>query len=364
MSPPTTDPAVADRSIVEPSTPQPSTPEPSTPEPSTEPSRAERVRLLAVDGHSLAYRAFHSTRHDAEAGPRPITGAVISMLASIFSYGPYDGAVVGFDHPINHRKLDHPEYKANREATDPRLISGLSLLRQDLADCGFVVVEEEGAEADDLVAAVVDRCLDLGWRCDILSSDRDLTALVTDGVRLLRPRATFADLVVEDVEQVRRTYGIEPEQYSELAALRGDPSDGLEGVVGVGPVMAARLLRDYGSIRGIYDELINLPPKLEAALRAARHRVERNVLLMAPIPHLTVDAAIAVERGFDLDRITSVLGNLGLDLQAQRLRRAITSPLQIPPVPPPPDAPTDDDHTPLRATPRGAPLQGEQATMF
>lgn len=355
MSPPPSnaDPSTAQRPLVD----------PSTAGPPVGPATAGEVKLLAVDGHSLGYRAFHSTRDDVDASTRPITAAVISMLTSIFSYGPYDGIVIAFDHPINHRKLDHPEYKAHREATDPRLISGLTLLRQDLSDCGFVVVEEEGAEADDLVAAVVDRCLELGWWCDVLSSDRDLTALVTDGVRLLRPRATFTDLVVEDVERVRRTYGIEPEQYTELAALRGDPSDGLEGVEGVGPVMAARLLRDYGSIRGIYDELINLPPKLEAALRAGRDRVERNVVLMAPIPHLTVDAALAVERGFDLDRIASVLGNLGLDLHARRLQRAITSPVQIPPMPPPPD-PSSDHHAPVRATPRGAPLEGEQTALF
>jgi 5'-3' exonuclease len=319
------------------------------------------ARLLAVDGNSLGHRAFHSTRDDPEGGPHAMTGAVISMLATTWSHGPYDGILVGFDHPVNHRKSDHPEYKANRIDTDPALREGLVRLRRDLAACGFTVVEVEGAEADDLLAAAVDRCLDRRWRCDLLSSDRDLTALVATDVRLLRPKATFADLVVEDVEEVRRTYGIEPHQYVDLAALRGDPSDGLDGAEGIGPRIAARLLRDHGSVTGLYDALIDLPPKIEAALRAARDRVERNLILMAPIPHLDVDVDAPITRGIDLDLISTALADLGLDRAAARFTRAVTAPTP-PPRPPPPDDP--DPLPPRRPRTVAAPAEGEQASLF
>jgi 5'-3' exonuclease len=319
------------------------------------------ARLLAVDGNSLGHRAFHSTRDDPESGPHAMTGAVISMLATTWSHGPYDGILVGFDHPVNHRKSDHPEYKANRIDTDPALREGLVRLRRDLAACGFTVVEVEGAEADDLLAAAVDRCLDRRWRCDLLSSDRDLTALVATDVRLLRPKATFADLVVEDVEEVRRTYGIEPHQYVDLAALRGDPSDGLDGAEGIGPRIAARLLRDHGSVTGLYDALIDLPPKIEAALRAARDRVERNLILMAPIPHLDVDVDAPITRGIDLDLISTALADLGLDRAAARFTRAVTAPTP-PPRPPPPDDP--DPLPPRRPRTVAAPAEGEQASLF
>lgn len=321
------------------------------------------TRLLAVDGNSLGHRAFHSTRDDPESGPHAVTGAVVSMLAGIWHLGPYDGIFVGFDHPVNQRKLEHPEYKANREETDPALTAGLQRLREDLRACGFVVAEVEGSEADDLVAAAVDHCLHVGWECDVLSSDRDLTALVTEGVRLLRPRATFADLAIEDLDEVRRTYGIEPEQYVDLAALRGDPSDGLEGVAGIGPRIAARLVRDYGSIRGIYEALIDLPPKLEASLRAARDRVERNVLLMSPVPHLEVDVDAAIRPGIDLDRIDAALAERDLANPARRFRRAVTSP-PVPPVPPPPEVAPDVEAPPRRAQPRPVPSDGEQAELF
>jgi 5'-3' exonuclease len=329
--------------------------------PTTDVASTRRTVVLAIDGNSLGHRAFHSTREDPERGLHTVTGAVVSMLATAWIHGPYDGVVVGFDHPVNHRKVDHPEYKANRVDTDPDLREGLITLRQDLAACGFTVVEEEGCEADDLLAAAVDDCLDRRWSCDVLSSDRDLTALVTDDVRLLRPKATFSDLVVEDLEEVRRAYGIEPHQYVDLAALRGDPSDGLDGVEGIGPRIAARLLRDHGSVTGIYDALIDLPPRIEAALRAARDRVERNLVLMAPIPHLEVDVGISAQRGIDLDRIDTTLSGLGLDRAARRFRGAVTAPPR-PPMPPPPE---DPDPLPVRrARPIAVAHDGEQASLF
>ena len=319
--------------------------------------------LLAVDGNSLGHRGFHSTREDPQAGPHAVTGAVVSMLATTWSHGPYDGILIGFDHPVNQRKLDHPEYKANRIDTDPELRQGLVRLRTDLAACGFAVVELEGVEADDLMAAAVDGCLDRQWRCDLLSSDRDLTALVAPDARLLRPKATFADLVVEDVEEVRRTHGIEPHQYVDLAALRGDPSDGLEGVTGIGPRIAARLVRDYGSVTGIYGAIVDLPPKIEAALRAGRDRVERNLLLMAPVPHLEVDVAAPIEAGIDLDRIGEALAERGLEHVGRRFRRAVTAPAP-PPTPPPPEDPDPDPTPPRRAPVRSVATEGEQAALF
>ncbi len=319
--------------------------------------------ILAVDGNSLGHRAFHSTRGDPDVGPRAMTGAVVSMLATAWIHGPYDAVVVGFDHPVNDRKREHPEYKANRDATHPLLRDGLGLLRTDLAACGFLVVEERGAEADDLIASTADACLERGWWCDVLSSDRDLTALVTEaGVRLLRPRATFADLVVEDEATVRSTYGIDPAKYTDLAAMRGDPSDGLQGVTGIGPRIAARLLRDHGSVHGLYAALTDLPPKLEAALRAGRERVERNLVVMAPIPHLTVDVDAALQLGIDLERVTAALSAHDLEHAARRFHRAVTDP--PPPLPP---APTEEPEAPLPTRsprPVQVPEEGEQAALF
>lgn len=321
--------------------------------------------VLAVDGNSLGHRAFHAKQHDAPTGPF-VTGTVVGMLATAWVYGPYDAVVVGFDHTDNRRKREHPEYKAHRPPTHPALPGHLADLRAHLRACGFTVVEEDGAEADDLLAATADGCVARGWRCDLLSSDRDLIAVVGPSVRLLRPRATMADLVVEDEDAVRSRYGVAPDQYIDLAALRGDPSDGLTGARGIGPKTAARLLRDHGSVLGIYEVLHELPPKLEAALRASRTDVERNLLLMAPIPHLPVDVDAALAAGVDPSRVVAALSELGLPWAGARFRNAVTSP-PPPPVPPPPDALEDAvTSLPTPIVRRGLPplAAGEQVALF
>lgn len=330
--------------------------------------------LLAVDGNSLGHRGYHSSSHDEQDGRPLATGAVLSMLASAWIHGPYDGIVVGFDSPTNRRKLDHPEYKSARPPAPPALTEALDALRGHLASCGFLVVEHVGAEADDVMAATVDACELRGWRCDVLSSDRDLTALIGPSTRLLRPMARFSELEVEDEAAVRTRYGVSPAQYVDLAALRGDPSDGLTGATGIGPKIAARLLRDHGSVSALYGCLHELPPRIEAALREGRERVERNLLLMAPIPHLVADVDAARASGVDPERIRMAMEPLGLEAAARRFARIIASPL-----PPRPPSPTDVDEpfrgsdgyrspgsrhplpTPVRG---GVATAGEQAALF
>jgi 5'-3' exonuclease len=323
--------------------------------------------VLAVDGNSLGHRAFHAKHRDAPEGPF-VTATVLGMLATSWAYGPYDAIVVGFDHPVNRRKLAFPEYKAHRPPNHPDLDRHLHDLRAHLTGCGLHVVEQEGIEADDVLAATADACVALGWSCDLLTSDRDLTAVVGPGVRLLRPRASMADLLVEDEAAVRATYGIEPWQYVDLAALRGDPSDGLRGAVGIGPKIAARLLRDHGSVLGIYDALHDLHPKVEAALRASREDVERNLVLMAPIPHVEVDVVGAVTVGCDPAAVVAGCADLGIPWAGARFRSAVTAP-PPPPLPPPPDDPDDGFEAVLRdATSRARPVPavaaGEQVALF
>ncbi len=334
--------------------------------------------VLAVDGNALGHRAYRSAEAELDAGDdRPlVTGAVVSMLATAWVHGPYDAVLVGFDHPTNRRKLLAPEYKANRPPTPAALTASLQLLRTHLAECGFHVVEHEGAEADDVLAAAADACTLNGWRCDLLSSDRDLTALVGDAVRLLRPRARFAELVVEDEAAVEDLYGVPPTRYVELAALRGDVSDGLDGAKGIGPKTAAKLLGTYGSIDALYAALPDLPPRIEAALRDGRERVERNLLLMAPVPHLDVAPDLLATAEVRGERVLEVLEPLGLGAAARRFERALSAPPQPPAAPHPvgvepsdgPGEAATEATAPATAAGRAsrgpAPSTGEQDALF
>lgn len=322
--------------------------------------------VLAVDGNSLAHRAFHALRHDDAEG-HFVTRGVVRMLASAWIEGPFDAVVIAFDARDNRRKAIFPEYKANRPEKDPELRRQLDLLCDDLRGCGLTVLQEDGAEADDLLATIADGCAARGWSCAVLSSDRDLLALVSTTTRLLRPRQSMSDLGVYDPAAVVAEYDVRPEQYTDLAALRGDPSDGLTGAKGIGPKIAARLLRDYGDIPGIYANLSNLQPKVEAALRTFRDDVERNLLLMAPLPNLDVDLDAIAGAGVDLDGCDRALLPLGMGAEVGRLRHAVERP-PLPPLPPPPTTAPDEvvrvpDEAPR--TPAAVLVtEGEQVALF
>lgn len=323
------------------------------------------THLLAVDGHSLAHRAFHALQAEDDLADAWVAGCVVRMLGTIWTEGPFDAVVVAFDAPDNRRKRDEPAYKSNREDKDPELYRQIAVLREVLDECGFEVAAAPGVEADDLLAAATDACLERGWRCTILSSDRDLTALVSDDVRLVRPRASMTDLRIYGPEEVEDEYGVRPEQYTDFAAMRGDPSDGLDGVNGIGPKTAARLLRDYGDIPGIYAALTSLPPRIEAQLRAGRANVERNLWLMAPIPNLTVDVDAAAARGIDLTCVDAALVARGLGRAAGQFRHAVERP-PLPPMPPPPEEPAEvAPRSPVPAARTPVPVvDGEQVALF
>lgn len=281
-------------------------------------------RVLALDGTSLGHRAYHSTRDEEDADRDGVVTAVVaSMLATVWVHGPYDTVVAAFDDTVNVRRELDPAYKAHRPPSPPDLPRHLALLREHLATAGLPVAVSPGAEADDVLIAVADAVDARGERCDVLSSDRDLTAAVGPRVRLLRPRQRFADLLVEDEAAVLATYGVPPTVYPELAALRGDPSDGLEGARGIGERTAARLLNDHGSLHAVLAAIPDLPPRLAASLREARDRVERNLLLMVPLPRVQVGPLITDPRATDVTRLAELVEELGFPRPARRLRRAI-----------------------------------------
>lgn len=291
--------------------------------------------VLAVDGNSLAHRAYHAMADEPHDGAW-LLGGVVRMLATAWAFGPFDGIVVALDGADNQRKLLEPRYKAHRDETPPDLDRQIDLLEAHLPACGFLVARRRGVEADDLLAAAADACTSRGWTCTVLSSDRDLLALVGPSVTLVRISGSMGNLQAYDPARVEAEYGVRPDQYTDLAAMRGDPSDGLDGIGGVGTKTAARLLRRYGDVPGIYAALPYLPPRLEAALRAGRDNVERNLMLMAPLPGLDVDVAAAVAAGVDEACVVTALEAVEEYHAAGAFRAALRRP-SPPPVPPPPD---------------------------
>lgn len=296
------------------------------------------VHLLAVDGNSMAHRAWHAIRESDDATGAFVFGGVVALVAGIWHHGPYDAVWIAFDDEVNARKQWHPTYKADRH-TDPELRERLRTLPGHLEDAGIATAVENGIEADDLLAMATTDATARGWRTDVLSGDRDLLPLVDDHVRLLRPRTTMGDLRVYDPGRVRAEYGVEPRAYRHLAALRGDPSDGLPGVDGIGEKTAARLLADHATLDELYANLCYLPAKVERALRTGRTLAMANLEVMRPLP-----VAVDLDRAgpLDVDRVSAVLDDHDQHRVARRLAHHVTV-AALGPVPPPDEAPTPDD---------------------
>lgn len=314
------------------------------------------ARILGVDGNSMVHRAWHGGTDQPTDGW--VSARVVSMFAQAWPEGPYDAIYVGFDGQDNIRKIQYEGYKAHRAEKDPGLVDALARAQDDLADCGFTVDCREGIEADDLMAAVVREALAAGHQCDVLSSDRDLLALITDGVRLLRPRSSMRDLQPYDAKRVVAEYGVEPHQYTAYAALRGDASDGLAGVNGIGPRAAAKLLRRYDTLDGVYEAVQWQAPKQEAALRRGRDIAYRNLGLMSPIEGLKLDLDAILGQPVDPVVIDSAMVPLGHGWAAGSLRRAIERPPMEPNAPLP-----DDEDEPFLGLDETDPLAGTKVSV-
>ncbi len=231
--------------------------------------------LLAVDGNSLVHRSFHSQAGTGlRAGDgRPlwaIRGLLTQLVAAAERLCPA-AIVVGFDDPAaSTRRTRWPQYKAGRTEKLPSLVSQLDGAADVLREMGIAVVVPIGLEADDVLASAARFAPTVGARTVIMTSDRDAFALIDEHTRVLRIINGGVDaspLLTPDLLAVM--LGIRPEQYRDYAALRGDPSDNLPGVRGVGAKTAARLLAELGSAGAVFDDLAAGGDRVTAAVGGA-----------------------------------------------------------------------------------------------
>jgi DNA polymerase-1 len=195
--------------------------------------------VLLVDGNSLTYRAFFALPTDMATASGQITNAVFgftSMLINVLKDQRPSGVLVAFDRPEPTFRHDaDPTYKAQREAAPDILRQQMGLVREVLAALGIQTVEASGWEADDLIATAAERLVEAGHRVVIVTGDRDAYQLVRDPhVMVLYNRRGVSDYALYDEAGIEERTGVPPSLYPQYAALRGDPSDNLPGVPGVG----------------------------------------------------------------------------------------------------------------------------------
>ncbi len=257
-----------------------------------------RPTLLLLDGNSLTYRAFFGLPTDMVTASGQVTNAVFgftSMLVTMLKDHKPSGLVVAFDRSEpTFRHEAEPRYKAQRESAPEILRQQLGIVRQLLSALGVPAVELAGFEADDIIATIADRAVDGGFDVVIVTGDRDSYQLVRDPhVRVLYNRRGVTDYVLYDEAGILEKTGVTPAQYPTYAALRGDPSDNLPGVPGVGEKTAAKLVSTYGTLDGIFAHSADQTPKLRASLEENESVARHNEFLMKLRHDAPVDLALA-----------------------------------------------------------------------
>jgi DNA polymerase-1 len=287
---------------------------------------AKTPRLLLLDGHSLAYRAYHALPVDnfsTQTGQA--TNAVFgftSMLINMLRDEQPTHIVVAFDVSRHSFRLDlYPEYKAGRSETPKPFLGQVSLIKEVLEALRIPVVEKPGYEADDVIATLATQGRDQGFEVIISSGDRDAFQLAGEHTTILYPVRGVSEVWRMTPETVLTKYGVPPEHYREKAALVGEASDNLIGVPGVGDKTAAKWLNEWGGLDGVVANADKIKGKAGDNLRAHLADVLRNYNLNALVCdlELPLGPADAQWHGWDREAVHQVFDALEFRVLRERL---------------------------------------------
>ncbi len=289
------------------------------------------AKLLLLDGHSLAYRAFYALPADLATPDGTFTNAVFgftSMLTKVLADEQPDYLGVAFDAPTKSFRHDmDANYKAGRKATPDVFKSQLPLIREVLAALEVPTIEIAGVEADDVIATLATQAAAEGTDVVVVTGDRDAFQLVHDPhLKVLYNKRGVSDYALYDEAGiVERTGGVTPKQYPHYAALRGDSSDNLPGVPGIGEKTAAKLVTTYGDIEGILAHVDELPPKQRQNLTEMADRVRLNLEMTNLV--LDVDCGVTPKElrvgAFDRERVRELFDQLAFRTLFARMMAAI-----------------------------------------
>ena len=302
--------------------------------------------VMLIDGNSLTYRAFFALPTDMATASGQVTNAVFgftSMLINLMKDHEPDHIAVAFDRPEpTFRHEMTPTYKAQREAAPDILRQQMGVVREVLDAMAIPTLEKVGFEADDIIATLATQGRDRGDDVIIVTGDRDSYQLVEDPhVKVLYNKRGVSDYALYDEAGIFERTGVKPVDYVQYAALRGDNSDNLPGVPGVGEKTAAKLINERGGIDGIYAALDELTPKLRENLAGNEANVRNNVEMMVLVRDVELDFRLddltqgapdtdVIKKLFDFlefrtlwDRLAPVLGEAGSE-PAEALTAGIT----------------------------------------
>jgi DNA polymerase-1 len=237
--------------------------------------------LMLLDGNSLAFRAFYALPAENFKTQGGLTTNAVygftAMLINLLRDEQPTHIAAAFDvSRQTFRSAKYPEYKAGRSATPDEFRGQIDITKEVLLALGITALAEQGFEADDIIATLATQAESEGYRVLVVTGDRDALQLVSDDVTVLYPRKGVSELTRFTPEAVVEKYGLTPTQYPDFAALRGDPSDNLPGIPGVGEKTAAKWIVEYGSLQSLVDNVEAVRGKVGDALRANLSHVVLN----------------------------------------------------------------------------------------
>jgi DNA polymerase-1 len=227
---------------------------------------------MLLDGNSLAYRAFYALPAENFKTQGGLTTNAVygftAMLINLLRDEQPSHIAAAFDVSRQTFRVDkYPEYKAGRSATPDEFRGQIDITKEVLVALGITVLAEPGFEADDIIATLATQAEAEGYRVLVVTGDRDSLQLVSDDVTVLYPRKGVSELTRFTPDAVVEKYGLTPQQYPDFAALRGDPSDNLPGIPGVGEKTATKWIAEYGSLQALVDNVDTVKGKVGDALR-------------------------------------------------------------------------------------------------
>ena len=289
-------------------------------------ARSHKRKILLLDGHSLAYRAFFALPDTLVTSSGQVTNAVYgftAMLIKLFGDERPDAVVVTFDKGAPQFRLDrYADYKAGRAETPDKFRQQLPLIREVLSALKIPMFELAGYEADDLLATLVKQCGATGCEIVIVTGDRDILQLVREDVSVIMTRRGISDVIRYDPPTVVERYGVGPEKWIDFVALKGESSDNLPGVPGVGDKTAAQLIQKYGDVEQVIAHADELTPKLGAAVKAHAEQVRINKelgRLLDDVP-LDVDPAKIKLEPWDEEEVRKLFTALEFRTLHERLK--------------------------------------------
>ncbi len=265
--------------------------------------------VAVIDGNSLMHRAYHAvppTMNAPDGTPTNAAFGFISMLVKFIETARPDAIICAFDRGCPEFRIEAlKQYKAQRPPMDEELRVQFPVIEKLLTAMGIPVVAHEGWEGDDILGTIAAQDEKLGYRSLLVTGDKDAYQLVSDLTQVVTTKRGISDVVIYDPEEVEKRYGVTPDQFTDFLGLKGDSSDNIPGVPGIGDKRAAAMLQAYGNLEGIYDNLDKFKGKqLETLIEHKDDAfLSRQVATIVRNADIDIDPSTVSFPSFDVDDV-------------------------------------------------------------